>query len=43
MGDKSKGKSSGKDNKKKAKVAKAGNRPHEQRQREELLKQPGSA
>lgn len=36
MGDKGKGKDSGKG--KKPKVVKAGNRPHEQREREELLK-----
>ncbi len=36
MADKGKGKNSGKD--KKAKAAKAGNRPHEQREREGLIK-----
>ena len=36
MGDKGKGKDSGKA--KKVKVAKAGNRPHEQREREGLVK-----
>lgn len=41
MGDKSKGKSSSKV-KKKPKAAKAGNRPHEERQRQEALKSVGS-
>ena len=36
MGDKGKGKDSGKD--KKVKATKAGNRPHEQREREGLTK-----
>ena len=36
MGDKGKGKNSGKD--KKLKASKAGNRPHEQRERDGLLK-----
>ncbi|MCG3773964.1 MAG: hypothetical protein JW395_0781 [Nitrospira sp.] len=38
MGDKGKGKESGKD--KKTKSSKTGNRPHEQREREAALKKP---
>lgn len=41
MGDKGKGKNAGKDKKPKAVKALDGNRPHEQRQREDVVKRVG--
>lgn len=41
MGEKGKGKATGKANAKKSKPVKAGNRPHELRAREESLKRAG--
>ena len=41
MGDKGKGKNAGKDKKPKAMKALDGNRPHEQRQREDVVKRVG--